>query len=104
MPAAWSRKDERQYKAIVKSCVRRRGVKVCKRIAAATVNKRRRAEGRTFGDFVIEARRRSANDPETGGWAPGWAQAGQHPTRDAAEQWVRRRGLRGARYRIKARP
>lgn len=46
MPAAWSRKDERQYKHIVSSCTRSR--KVCKRIAAATVNKQRRLEGRTL--------------------------------------------------------
>jgi hypothetical protein len=37
----WTAKDERQYKHIVKSCrasSRRRSTKVCKRIAAATVN------------------------------------------------------------------
>jgi len=51
MPAAWAKKDERQYKAILKSCRssdRRRSPKTCKRIAAATVNKRRRVEGRTL--------------------------------------------------------
>jgi hypothetical protein len=47
MPAAWSKKDERQYKAIVKSC--RKSKTTCKRIAAATVNKRRRQQGRTGG-------------------------------------------------------
>ena len=38
---SWSRKDERQYKHIYKSCMRYKhhGRKVCKRIAAATVNK-----------------------------------------------------------------
>lgn len=45
MPAYWTKKDERKYKAIVKSCTRykRRGrtLKVCKRIAAATVNRDR---------------------------------------------------------------
>jgi len=46
MPAAWSRRDERQYGHILASCKRSR--KTCKRIAAATVNKRRRFEGRTL--------------------------------------------------------
>jgi hypothetical protein len=41
---AWSKKDERQYKAILKSC--RKGKRVCRRIAAAVVNKRRANEGR----------------------------------------------------------
>ena len=48
---AWSAKDERQYAAIKKSCVASRGkrqTKTCTRIAAATVNKRRREEGRTL--------------------------------------------------------
>lgn len=48
MPAAWSPKDERQYKHIVASCRRKRGAATCKRIAAATVNKQRRTEGRTL--------------------------------------------------------
>lgn len=41
MPSYWSSKQERQYKHIVKSCKRsgRYGVKRCKSIAAATVNK-----------------------------------------------------------------
>jgi hypothetical protein len=40
MPAStWNTRDERQYRAIVKNC--RSGLKTCKRIAAATVNKRR---------------------------------------------------------------
>lgn len=52
MPAAWSKKDERQYRHIVDSCLgRRRSEKTCKRIAAATVNKQRRREGRTLGDM-----------------------------------------------------
>jgi hypothetical protein len=41
----WSKKDERQYKAIVSSCSKPK--KVCRRIAAAVVNKRRALEGRT---------------------------------------------------------
>jgi hypothetical protein len=50
MPAAWTAKDERQYGHILKSCKKRGsyGVKRCKSIAAATVNKRRRKEGRTL--------------------------------------------------------
>jgi hypothetical protein len=45
---SWSDKDERQYEHI-KSSERRHGrsTKVAKRIAAATVNKTRSAEGRT---------------------------------------------------------
>lgn len=51
MPAAWSKKDERQYKHILQSCQRtdrRRSLKTCKRIAASTVNKQRSQEGRTL--------------------------------------------------------
>jgi hypothetical protein len=51
VPAAWSKKDERQYKHVLQSCRRtdkRRSLKTCKRIAASTVNKQRRREGRTF--------------------------------------------------------
>jgi len=50
----WSKKDERQYKAIVRSCEwgyalhrRRKPKGKCERIAAAVVNKRRAMEGRT---------------------------------------------------------
>lgn len=43
MPRYWSRHDEAQYKAILRSC--RSGAKTCRRIAAATVNKRRAREG-----------------------------------------------------------
>jgi hypothetical protein len=48
MPSAWSNKDERQYEEIKKSG-RKRGAseKRAKEIAARTVNKRRRQEGRT---------------------------------------------------------
>mgnify|MGYP001459812358 CR=1 FL=1 len=47
MPAStWNARDERQYRAIVKNC--RSGLKTCKRIAAATVNKRR---ARGLGDL-----------------------------------------------------
>ena len=50
--AAWSRKDERQYKHIRQSCMlRRRSMRTCTRIAAATVNKQRSREGRTLSDL-----------------------------------------------------
>ena len=50
MPRSWSPKDERQYGHILKSCRRaaRYGLQRCKQISAATVNKRRRVEGRTL--------------------------------------------------------
>ena len=48
MPEAWSNKDERQYEHIKKGEKKRgRSTKVAERIAAATVNKQRRIEGRT---------------------------------------------------------
>lgn len=59
MPAAWSAKDERQYKHILGSCRRtdrRRSLRTCKRIAAATVNKQRRREGRTLGEMTMSER------------------------------------------------
>lgn len=48
MPSAWSDKDERQYEKI-KDSARERGKSTsrAKEIAARTVNKRRRQEGRT---------------------------------------------------------
>jgi hypothetical protein len=48
MPARWTAKDERQYEHI-KASERETGrpLKRAKAIAAATVNKRRSAEGRT---------------------------------------------------------
>jgi hypothetical protein len=54
MPAAWSKKDERQYKHILKGCRKtdgRRALRTCKRIAASTVNKQRTAESRTLSGF-----------------------------------------------------
>jgi hypothetical protein len=48
MPAAWSKKDERKYKHIKSSELKRgRGEKRAEEIAARTVNKERRSEGRT---------------------------------------------------------
>jgi hypothetical protein len=49
MPKSWSSKDERQYEHIKASERGRGGAARAKRIAAATVNKRRRSEGRTKG-------------------------------------------------------
>lgn len=47
MPKAWSKKDERQYEHIRASETKEgRSPTVAKRIAAATVNKQRRKEGR----------------------------------------------------------
>ena len=53
MPSVWSKKDERMYAAIKKSCLQSdsRRTKTCPRIAASTVNKRRREEGRTLDEF-----------------------------------------------------
>ncbi|WP_459555694.1 addiction module toxin RelE [Lacunimicrobium album] len=48
MPAAWSDKDERQYEAIKESSIERgKDEDTAEEIAARTVNKRRREEGRT---------------------------------------------------------
>jgi hypothetical protein len=48
MPQSWSNKDERQYEHIKDSEKKQgRSAKRSKQIAAATVNKRRRSEGRT---------------------------------------------------------
>lgn len=48
MPSAWSDKDERQYEKIKDSAKDRgRSESRAKEIAARTVNKRRREEGRT---------------------------------------------------------
>ena len=56
MPQArWSARDERQYAAIKESCRtgrKKRSMKTCTRIAAATVNKRRAEEGRTLSGFA----------------------------------------------------
>jgi len=48
MPKAWSNKDERQYEHIKSSAKKKgRSTKRAKAIAAATVNKQRKSEGRT---------------------------------------------------------
>lgn len=51
MPKSWNNKDERQYEHIKDSETKRgRSTRRAKQIAAATVNKRRRREGRTRED------------------------------------------------------
>ena len=51
MPKEWSKKDERQYDKIKKSSKKRGHSKDrAKEIAAATVNKQRKKEGRTKQD------------------------------------------------------
>jgi hypothetical protein len=48
MPQSWSAKDERQYEHIKDSAKKEgRSAKRAKQIAAATVNKQRKSEGRT---------------------------------------------------------
>ncbi|MCB9866543.1 MAG: addiction module toxin RelE [Phycisphaerales bacterium] len=48
MPSAWSKKDERQYQRIKESSKKRgRSEARAEEIAARTVNKQRREEGRT---------------------------------------------------------
>lgn len=66
MPSAWSAKDERQYKHVLASCERRgrRSTRVCKRIAGATVNKQRSAEGRTLRGLSDDTRRALLDHPD----------------------------------------
>jgi hypothetical protein len=47
MPKAWSKKDERQYEHVKESAEKRGKGKRAKEIAARTVNKQRRLNGRT---------------------------------------------------------
>jgi hypothetical protein len=48
MPSSWSRKDERQYEHVKESSQKRgKSADRAKEIAARTVNKQRREEGRT---------------------------------------------------------
>ncbi len=50
MPDSWSKKDERQYEHVKKSEKEEgRSTKRAKEIAARTVNKQRKKEGRTKG-------------------------------------------------------
>jgi hypothetical protein len=48
MPDSWSKKDERQYEHVKESAQKQgRSKERAKEIAAATVNKQRKKEGRT---------------------------------------------------------
>ena len=48
MPQSWSEKDERQYEHVKASAKKKgRSAGKAKQIAAATVNKQRKSEGRT---------------------------------------------------------
>jgi hypothetical protein len=60
MPKSWSKKDERQYEHI-KSSERKSGrsTKRAKQIAAATVNKQRKSEGRTKSSSGRSSRKKS---------------------------------------------
>lgn len=51
MPSSWSPQRERQYEHILDSCLERRPLALCKRVAAATVNKTRalKGESKTVG-------------------------------------------------------
>lgn len=47
---SWSAKDERQYEAVKKSCLKKRGRSanwICTKIAASTVNKGKATRGET---------------------------------------------------------
>lgn len=48
MPRAWSKKDERQYEHVKESEIARGETERAEEIAARTVNKQRREEGRTL--------------------------------------------------------
>jgi hypothetical protein len=66
MPQAWSAKDERQYEHIKHSEKKEgRSLQRAKEIAAATVNKQRKAEGRTKAQRSRKStsKRRSAKRP-----------------------------------------
>jgi hypothetical protein len=53
MPKAWSEKDERQYEKVKQSAKDSgKSTDRAEQIAARTVNKRRRVEGRTFVQFT----------------------------------------------------
>ena len=63
MPQAWTSKDERQYEHIKASEKKEgRSTKRAKQIAAATVNKQRKSEGRTKAQRARKAssRKRAA--------------------------------------------
>lgn len=62
MPRAWTSKDERQYQHVKDSELQRgRSTRRAKEVAARTVNKQRREEGRTES-----ARTQGTGNPNTG--------------------------------------
>ena len=62
MPQAWSSKDERQYEHIKDSETQQgRSAKRAKQIAAATVNKQRKSEGRTTSQRSRKSSSRSSS-------------------------------------------
>ncbi len=84
MPKSWSNKRERQYEHI-KSSARRRGRsgRTAKRIAAATVNKTRRAKGETKGSS--RSRHRTARRSSRGGSRAQKRRAGRKGGRASAK-------------------
>lgn len=83
MPEAWTAKDERQYERILESCSRQGRMKQeCKRMAAATVNKTRRRQGRTLGGAEkIKDLKKIKKLAESQGWTV------EH-TRSGHTRWV----------------
>ena len=82
MPRAWSNKDERMYDHIKDSAIDRgQDEETAEEIAARTVNKHRREEGRTPND-----RTQGTGNPRRGYEAR---------TKDELENIARERGIRG---------
>jgi hypothetical protein len=90
MPSAWSSKDERQYEHIKESARKRgRSPRRAVEIAARTVNKQRKSEGRTNDERRDRSVRRGGRDQQ-----PRARRAGRGSTR--AHRAVGRTGARGA--------
>jgi hypothetical protein len=109
MPAAWSSKDERMYKHILKSCTKSRSKpkSVCKSIAAATVNTLRRREGRALSGLVnVEDMAKKhpktfqiASRAERSGLVGGkYAKLIWSSDKGGERPWVRVTGRKGDRY------
>lgn len=107
MPAGtWSKKDERQYKAIVSSCrkkkkgKKKRSLKSCKSMAAATVNKFRQKQGRTKKAKKAQKGRKTFFCLLTGMFR---AKRGLRCfTTEQARENALRRGVFGTRYNVSA--
>lgn len=86
MPKAWSAKDERMYEH-VKESEKSRGSKRAKEIAARTVNKQRKEEGRTksqAGSSTSRGRSKSAGSEKSSKSSHGRSHSGRKsskPTR-----------------------